>query len=428
MSRFPGDYQQDVRPLLSRHRKNATLQNRCALCQWPHTLYVFLKYLSIHAVRNSSLRKSSMREKEHKAPEIPEAIRKYLSDAKRHHIVPEFLLRRFSMDPGTEHPQIYRLDVKTGVITTHSTKDCAVIQHYNRLSAASGLPAGFAEAMLAYTDDHAASLVGKLLRGELLDMQERVTFSNFLMAQQMRTPRGREWARFGQNQAAKYWVLKQLCENRGRAKEFLREDLGRSPTEDEIDQFILRVEESLEGGELTVSITSDQEILGMFVPAPDIVPLIGEMNWTVLKASAGHSFILSDDPLVRLDERTPGGPAGWRASPTIEATMPLDPHYCLLLRQPPLAQSLRVASADHVRDINYRTYAWARESIFGPTKELLESVFAAAQANMYRVERYRPTPPAMYVVERIEGEEKPSNVTRIPGPSEIKIRRNRKDA
>ncbi len=242
-----------------------------------------------------------MQDKENKAPEIPKAIQQHLSNAKRHHYVPEFLLRRFSTNPAEEHPQIYRLDVKTGAISKLSTLNCAVIQHYNRLSAASGLPAGFAEAMLSYAESRAIPLVEKLLHGEILDLQERVEFSIFLMAQQMRTPRGREWLRFGQDQAAKFWVLKQLYENRDITKEHLREDLGREPTEDEIDESIRQTAEPLERDELRVSTGQDMEILGMFTPAPDLIPLIGEMNWILLEASGGQSFILSDDPLVRLD-------------------------------------------------------------------------------------------------------------------------------
>ena len=91
-----------------------------------------------------------MQDKENKAPEIPEAIQQHLSNAKRHHYVPEFLLRRFSTNPAEEHPQIYRLDIRTGAISKLSTLNCAVIQHYNRLSTTTGFPAGFAEALLSY--------------------------------------------------------------------------------------------------------------------------------------------------------------------------------------------------------------------------------------------------------------------------------------
>lgn len=369
-----------------------------------------------------------MQDKDNKSHEIPKEIQQYLSNAKRHHYVPEFLLRRFSTNPTDEHPPIYRLNVKTGAILPLSTMNCAVIQHYNRLSEASGLPRGFAEAMLAHAEAKATPLVEKLLHGEILDLQERVDFSIFLMAQQMRTPRGREWHRFTYEQAATLWLQKEIYQNRDVTNQHLREDLGREPTEDEIDEHIRQMAESLESGELILSTTSDQEILGMFVPAPELVPLIGDMNWTLLEAPSGHSFILSDDPLVRLDPHNPDGPASWRSSPSMEATMPLDPQYCLRLRQPPLAQSRQVITADEVLDINLRTYAAAREAIFGPTEQLLESVNAAAKANDIRVDLYRPTPPNLYIFERIEGEEKPSKVTRISGPSEIKIHRNRKDS
>lgn len=247
---------------------------------------------------------SSMQDEENKVPEIPEEIQQYLSNAKRHHYVPEFLLRRFSTNPADEHPPIYRLDVKTGAISRLSTINCAVIGHYNRLSVASGLPAGFAEAMLAYTEGQAALLIEKLLHGGILNLPERVAFSTFLMAQQMRTPRGREWLRFGQEQATKFWLLKQIYENRDVTREHLGEDLGREPTEDEIDQSIREMAEPLERGDLTVSISSDQEVLGMFVPAPELIPVIGEMNWTLLEAPAGQSFIISDDPLDKPSPRS----------------------------------------------------------------------------------------------------------------------------
>lgn len=365
-----------------------------------------------------------MRDKE---DEIPEAIRQHLSNAKRHHYVPEFLLRRFSTNPSEEHPPIFRLDIRTGAIIRLSTSNCAVIQHYNRLSPTTGLPEGLAEALLSYIEGQAVPLVEKLLHGEIFDVQERVEFSMFLMAQQMRTPRGREWLRFGQDQAAKLWLLKQIYENRDISRDHLREELGREPTVDEIDEYILQMAEPLERDELYVSYGQDMEILGMFTPAPDLIPLIGEMNWTLLEAPVGQSFILSDDPLVRLDPLNPDGPAAWRSSPNVEATMPLDPRYCLRLRQPPPRQSSSVIAADEVFETNLRTYAAALDAIFGPTAQLLESVHAAAQASPIRVDLYRPKPPNTYIFERIVGEEKPSKVTHIPGPREIKIRRSKKD-
>jgi hypothetical protein len=108
-------------------------------------------------------RKSPIQAEENKTPEIPKELLQYLSNAKRHHYVPEFLLQRFSTNPADEHPPIYRLDVKTGAISKLSTINCAVIQHYNRLSAVSGLPVGFAEAMLSYIEGQAHTLSSFLL-------------------------------------------------------------------------------------------------------------------------------------------------------------------------------------------------------------------------------------------------------------------------
>ncbi len=234
-----------------------------------------------------------------------EEIMRYSSNAKRHHYVPEFLLRRFSTDHDKEHPPIYRLEIKTGTISKLSTLNCTVIQHYNRLSTASGLPPGFPEAMLSYADSHAAPIIEKFVRGEVINRQEREDFSIFIMVQQQRTPRGREWQRFGQEQATTLWLLNQIYENRAMTREQVRESLDREPTEAEIDESIRDMAKPLESGELVLNMSSDQEILGMFTAVPTLIPLIYEMNWELLRVPEGQNFILSDEPLVRHDPNNP---------------------------------------------------------------------------------------------------------------------------
>ncbi len=356
--------------------------------------------------------------------EIPEEIWRYSSNAKRHHYVPECLLRRFSTSPEEEHPSIYRLDIKTDTCLKLSTLNCAVVQRYNRLSEASGLPVGYAEAMLSWAEGQAVPVIEKLVHGSIVNQQEREWLSIFIMVQQQRTPRGREWLRFGQEEATKLWLLKQIYENRDMTRKHLRESLHQEPTETEVDASIRELAEPLENGELVINIGSDQEILSMFMPVPTLIPLIYEMNWEFLRAPDGENFILSDEPLVRHDPVNPDGPAAWRSSPTVNVTLPLDPQLCLFLRQTPRRRQRQIdITSDQVLDINLRTYAGARENIFGPTKQLLERVSAVAKANVECVNRYRPNPPAIHLLERTIGKDTPFNVTTIPGPQNIKIRR-----
>jgi hypothetical protein len=366
-----------------------------------------------------------MQKQQHTGSKTSANIQSYTSNAKRHHYVPEFLLRRFSTNPTEEHPSIWQFNVKTGIPLEISTTNCTVIGQYNRLSPASGLHPGFAEGMLSDIEGQSVPVIEKLLHSKMLNEPEREILSAFLMAQQQRTPRGREWSRFTQEQAATAWLLNQVNTNLDVTREHLREELKREPTEEEINTAIRDLAKPLERGELTVSASSDQEVLGMFVPAQDLIPLINDMNWTLLQAPNGSSFILSDEPLTRIDPLNPGGLAAWRSSPTVEATMPLDPQYCLRLRQPPRSQSTHMITAEEVLDINLRTYAGAREAIFGPTEALLESVNAAAKTNPIRIDLYQPKPPTVHTVEQVKGEDKPFKVTSTPGPTEIKIRRNR---
>ena len=124
--------------------------------------------------------------------------------------------------------------------------------------------------MLSYMEGQATPLVEKLIHGSMLNLQERIDFSIFLMTQQMRTPRGREWLRFGQDQATKFWLLKQIYENRDFTRKYLRESLYREPTETEVDASIRELAEPLENGEFVVNIGLDQEILSMFMPVPTL--------------------------------------------------------------------------------------------------------------------------------------------------------------
>lgn len=356
--------------------------------------------------------------------EIPEEIRKYLSNAKRHHYVPEFLIRRFSPNPQAKQPQVYSLNLKTGAVVREAIINCAVIGHYNTLSRETGMPSGFPEALFSYVEGLAAPVVEKLVCGDVLSVEERSNFSLFIAFQQQRTPRQREWQRFMYGQAIKFWLLKQIYERPEDSRKSLQKDLGREPTEIEIDEFRHKMAEDLNEERIVPGITTDQEILGMFTAGRDLPPLIYEMDWILLRAPQGQNFILSDDPLVCLDPANPDGPRGWRSSPTVEVTFPLDPQLCLLLRQPPRTQREVIISPEQILDINLRTYAGAKNTIFGLTEHILENTHTAAQTNSIRVDLYRPKPPAIHVIEQI-GEDKPFKAVTIPGPNNITIRRNR---
>lgn len=360
-------------------------------------------------------------------PDIPEEVRRLLSNGRRHHYIPQFLQRRFGINPEDKTTHIHTLDVRSGKTGKAPIKDVAVVSHHNTLYEAPNTHPGFVEALLSYIEGRAAPLIQRLVQGDALKSEEYLDLTVFIHAQQQRTPRGRESIHFILEKAGTAWLLKRMYEGREISRGALTEELGRAPTEDEIDTYIKEIAQPFEDGSYQAMPPHDMEIAAMFMSAEKAHEIIYEMHWILIDAPAGESFILSDEPLARLDPQNPGGPTGWRASPTLEVTLPLDPKLCLMLTRFPERTTDRItATPSQVLDINLRTYASAREHIYGPTQQLLQSVRAAAKKAPGRVADYRPSMTKFHVIERVEGMTGPPKVTTAAAPTKVTIRRGRK--
>jgi hypothetical protein len=362
-------------------------------------------------------------------PEIPEEVRRFLTDAKRHHYVAEFHQRRFSSAPAEEHPQIHRLDVRTGKTSRTSTINSCVIQHHNTFYETPGLPRGFAEAVLSAVEADAAPVVEKLVAAQPISEKEEVALALFVYFQQQRTPRGREYLNFMLEQGAKYWMLKQIYEGRDVHRSILVEELGREPTEDEVAASIKAWSEDFETGRRRALPTRDHEVGAMFISAERAVPVILGTSWTLIEAGPGEAFILSDEPLLRVDATHPGASSGWLSSPTVETTLPLDPQLLLLMRPlPQLGRERVTAHPGQVMGFNLRTYASAREFILGPTQGLLQKVRIAAKKDPVMVASFRQRPPSVHLLDSTVGDRVPPTVTTTRGPTTVTIRRHRESS
>src|SRR5215208_6127740 len=84
-------------------------------------------------------------------------------DAKRHHYVPKFLLRRFSCEPTAEDPLIWRLDKESGRTAWASIKNETVIGHYYRLEAPKKLSPTAVEKYFSDVEGAAATAIRELV-------------------------------------------------------------------------------------------------------------------------------------------------------------------------------------------------------------------------------------------------------------------------
>jgi hypothetical protein len=359
-------------------------------------------------------------------PDIPDRIKRLDTGAKRHHYVAEFHQRRFSSAPLEKHPRIHQLNVNTGKTSSTSTINSCVIQHHNTLYDVPNLPRGFAEATLSAVEADAAPVIDKLVQGELITKTEEGQLALYIYFQQQRTPRGREALNFALEQGGKYWMLKQIYEGRDVHRHILIEKLGREPTEPEIAESVKTWSDDIESGRLNVLPSRDHEVGAMFMSAEAGVTVILGMSWTYVRAPAGECFILSDEPLLRVDVAHPDVSVGWLSSGTFEATLPLDPVLLLFMRpHPPFGRQRSVATPVEITALNLRTYAGAREVILGSTQGALQTVRTAAKRDPATVSRFKQQPSSFHLLESREGEATPPTVTTTRGPTTATIRRYR---
>jgi hypothetical protein len=351
-------------------------------------------------------------------PELPEAILRLCSHAKRHHYVPKFLLRHFSVVPGEQTPQIWRLDRETGRSDCLSVENCAVVHNYNRLSGDLRLPSNSFEAFLSYIEEKAAPVVKKLVAGQQIDKDERRDIATFIFTQHRRTPRGRAWGRFMQEQAVTQLIVKRL-HDRDAVRDVLRSRRTEEPTGGEVDEAEAMVRK-LKEGTLKIRASQDREVLGQLFGMEEVVPIIYRMCWTVLRAPADSAFILSDDPAVLHDPACEAdSPVGWGSSAKVQMTLPLDPSTALLLDYGPVcSQFEKVVDRAAVEEVNLRTYAGAFQAIFGASPTVVQAIDAVAKRSRDRVNRLVPVSPQMIVTERVEGDTGPHRVN-VLRPSQV---------
>ena len=221
-------------------------------------------------------------------------------------------------------------------------------------------------------------------------------------------------------------MLKQIYEGRDVHGRLLLEKLGREPTEEEISESVKTWADDIESGRLKVVPTRDHEVGAMFMSVEAGVAAILGMSWTYVEAPAGERFILSDEPLLRVDTAHPDVSIGWLSSPTFEATLPLDPGLLLFMRpHPAFGRQRSIATPTQVMGLNLRTYASARELILGSTQGVLQTVRAAAKRDPATVARFKQQPSSVHVLESAEGDKTPSKVTTTRGPTTASIRRHR---
>lgn len=324
--------------------------------------------------------------------------------AKRHHTVPRMLLRRFSVNPPAENPEIWGLDVFSGKPFSARVNNEAVIRHYYRFEDLEiPVAASQAEEWLSRIESDAVVPIRKLVEGIPLTQIERESMAFFLHVTQRRTPQSRAWHAYLDEQMSTEMLKVQLG-NPESIRETYRNDPG-FQSDEEIEAWRVQTLAELESGVLGVESGQNREVAYIFLAADKITALISSATtWRSLRAPTGATFICSDNPLNLFDpgaSHRPRGHAGvgWVSSFAVEASLPLDPHVCLLVTPGPPNWRMEDVDAKRVAELNLRTYAAAQQFIYGPSQQAVQSVRTSAKRNRAIVEEFRPRPPQLTIID-----------------------------
>jgi Protein of unknown function (DUF4238) len=320
---------------------------------------------------------------------------------KRHHYLPQFLLRRFAATTGGRPGLVWRADISGRRVLQVAPKHEAAKRHYYRLATETALPPTFAEDVIGRIESMAAAVILKFERHGNLDLDDRHWLALFILLQHRRTPAGRRELRFMDEQIAKLDFELRVSDTEA-VRRALEAD-GRAVSQDEVERAQQQTLEELRTGELVIESTADREVPLMFSQLEQIAPkLVEEFDWKFLKIPPeGGEVVLPDVGLTLFDPtpRFPKAGTGFASSPNAETAIHLGPRLVLMLRPGDGYGWVREAGAGDIETLNLRAYASSDVCIYGTSEEVVRSTLRLAEAAPARIERLRPRAPTLWIAE-----------------------------
>lgn len=309
------------------------------------------------------------------------------AEAKRHHFVPQFLLRNF-IEAGRD--RLFQLDVQSGRTQAIKPGAAASRRHFYSVIDEEGNRDSRVESYLGVVESHAARALNRLLDDPAaLEPGDRATLAYFFGLFGVRTPQAAERTAAGSDVIMKMMLAARVTHPDVFARDY-REAIGEGP-EVEIEELRLEMLAALEEGRVHLDDPRAHAIgLGLQMSA-DLAAVIFLAEWTLCRTEG--FFITSDAGLAMYDPtpRFPWSGNGWFSSPGAQTTIPLSRTHCLLITPgDDASMGIVDAEADKTDAINLRTYGWASDYIYGHSQEAVAQVRRLAKRRRDDVVRPRP--------------------------------------
>jgi Protein of unknown function (DUF4238) len=321
------------------------------------------------------------------------------SEAKRHHFIPEFLLRRFA-DNKNGRERLCQLDIASGKPIWVDPGSAASRRRLYSLPHEEGGTHNLMEGFFSIVESHAAPAIQRLCETGKLDLADRSTIAFFVAFLEGRTLGGLERLERLGDQATKSFFASHAGDPDEYARTY-REAIGEADRET-IEQHRQWLIEALRDGHVRISDPKAFALDMLQHAAADTFQIIFQLHWELLEDEQ-TSFITSDRGMALHDPtpRFPWSGQAWLSSANSRGLVPLDPRHCLMLHPSPAGPGrqfdFRRAAKPVVEAINLCSYGYASEYIFSHSQEVATQVHRLARRRPKNVIRPKPNPTVVLI-------------------------------
>jgi len=242
---------------------------------------------------------------------------------RRHHIVPQFLLRQFADEDG--NVTVYDQELEKEWTT--STRKIAVERDFYTVDTHDG-PSDIAEDALAKLEGEACSALGRLLSGVFPPTREdREMISAFLAVQLTRGRHLRSVVNTAASQMMTMTARLYAEHPKGLKKLMIESGINTNPTDADVEEMAAEFHEM----DVNVGMPNNFFVRSMFEPLPDFIPFFANRHWMLVE---GSDFVITDEPINLISHR-PHSFFGAGLMTADEIVVVLSPTRALALLHPP---------------------------------------------------------------------------------------------
>jgi hypothetical protein len=249
-----------------------------------------------------------------------------MGQARRHHLVPAFYLRRFADEAG----RIRRIDMSGGN-RVMSVSNAAVETDFYTIQTGDG-PSDEIEKRLSEIETRAADALRAVDAGQLVATSETMTgLAEFAAIQATRGRDFRDTMNDFTNQIAQM-MFAMIGGDPKFLERAVTDILGREPTDEELQRYR---EDLARRDEFKVAMSDNAAVQAMLEGAASVVPILSVMPWHLLGVPDDSPVLVtSDRPVALWARERPGQFYAVGFGTADEITLPIDPRSCFVITPP----------------------------------------------------------------------------------------------